>query len=170
MNTPTPNEDVRRRRRRGTRAKPLRFGGPYYGVGVKLCSACLLGINCRYDGKNKLDKNVLELTKKELLVPVCPEQLAGLPTPREPSEIKNGRVFTISGKDITEQFERGAKETLKIAKVFGIKEAIFKQKSPSCGCGLIYDGSFCGRVTKGDGITTSLLKKNNIKVVSEEDL
>lgn len=137
---------------------------------MKLCSACLLGIECRYDGKSKTDKKVLELAKKEKLIPVCPEQLGGLPTPRPPSEQREGKVITKTNKDVTREFIKGAEEVLKIAKLFGIKEAIFKQKSPSCGCGKIYDGSFTGNLIKGDGVATALLKKNGIKVVTEENL
>lgn len=137
---------------------------------MKLCSACLLGINCRYDGKRKPNKKVLALLKKEVLIPVCPEQLGGLPTPREPCERQGRKVVTRSGKDVTKNFLNGAKEVLKIAKLYKIKEAILKQRSPSCGCGQIYDGTFSGRIVKGNGITTSLLKKNKIKVISEEDL
>ena len=141
-----------------------------FGVRVKLCSACLLGIKCRYDGNGKKDKKVIELSRKEALISVCPEQMGGLATPRESSEIKNGKVFTQSEKDITENLQRGAEEVLKLAKLFDIKEAIFKQKSPSCGCGQIYDGTFSGKLIKGDGVTTALLKKKGIKVISEEDL
>jgi uncharacterized protein YbbK (DUF523 family) len=137
---------------------------------MKLCSACLLGIKCRYDGKRKPDKKVLKLAKKEALIPVCPEQLGGLSTPREPQEIKGRKVFTVSGKDITKNFKRGAEEALKLAKLFDLKEAILKQRSPSCGCGKIYDGTFSNKLTKGDGLTTALLKKNGIKVITEEDL
>ncbi|AGK60320.1 hypothetical protein Asulf_00287 [Archaeoglobus sulfaticallidus PM70-1] len=137
---------------------------------MKLCSACLLGINCRYDGRSKPSKKVLELARKEVLIPVCPEQLGGLPTPREQSELRGESVVTRSGKDITENLVRGAKQVLKIAKLFDVKEAILKQRSPSCGCGQIYDGTFTGTVIRGDGVTTALLKKHGIKVVSEEDL
>jgi len=137
---------------------------------MKLCSACLLGIRCRYDGKSKRNRKVIELTKKEILIPVCPEQLGGLPTPREPAEQKGKKVFTRSGKNVTKKILKGAKEVLRVAELFGIKEAILKQKSPSCGCGKIYDGTFTGKLIKGDGVTTSLLKKNKIKVISEEDL
>ncbi|MEM1563511.1 MAG: DUF523 domain-containing protein [Candidatus Bathyarchaeia archaeon] len=137
---------------------------------MKLCSACLLGIRCRYDGKDALNKKVIMLLKTETLIPVCPEQLGGLPTPREPAEIRGGRVITRSGKDVTENFKRGAEETLKIAKLFGIKEAVLKQGSPSCGCGRIYDGTFSGKVIEGDGVTTTLLKKHGIMVVTEENL
>lgn len=137
---------------------------------IILCSACLLGIKCRYDGESKSNKKVLKLAKKEFLIPVCPEQLGGLPTPREPAEQRGRKVFTKSRKDVTKSFKRGARQVLKIAKLFGIKEAIFKQRSPSCGCGQIYDGTFSGRIIRGDGVTTALLKRNGIKVVSEEDL
>jgi len=137
---------------------------------VILCSACLLGINCRYDGKLKPNKKVIELAKREILIPVCPEQLGGLPTSREPAEQRGRKVVTKSGRDVTENFKKGAKEALKLAKLFGIKEAILKQESPSCGCGEIYDGTFSGNIIKGDGITTLLLKKNKIKVISEGDL
>jgi uncharacterized protein YbbK (DUF523 family) len=137
---------------------------------MKICSACLLGIKCRYDGKNKRNEKILELAKKEILIPVCPEQLGGLPTPREPAEQKGKKVITKSGKDVTKNFKKGARQVLKIAKFLGIKEAILKQKSPSCGCGQIYDGSFSEKIIKGNGVTTALLKRNGIKVISEEEL
>ena len=137
---------------------------------MKLCSACLLGIKCRYDSKSKPNKKVMELLKKEVLIPVCPEQLGGLPTPRENREIRGKKVITKSGRDETKNHKMGAEETLKLAKLFGIKEAILKQKSPSCGYGKIYDGTFSRKLIKGDGITTALLKKNKIKVITEEDL
>ena len=137
---------------------------------VRLCSACLLGINCRYNRETKPNKKVLELSKTETLIPVCPEQLGGLATPRDPSEIRGDKVFASNGKDVTGEFEKGARETLKIAKLFNVREAILKQRSPSCGCGQIYDGTFSGKIIKGDGVTADLLKKNGIKVVSEEDL
>lgn len=137
---------------------------------MKLCSACLLGIKCRYDGKSKPDEKVMELSKKEVLIPVCPEQLGGLPTPRENREIRGKKVIAKSGRDETKNYKKGAEETLKLAKLFGIKEAILKQRSPSCGCGQIYDGTFSGKLIKGDGVTTALLKKKGIKVISEEDL
>jgi len=135
-----------------------------------LCSACLLGIKSRYDNKTKPNKKVIRLSKKEIFIPVCPEQLGGLPTPREQAEQRGNKVITKSGKDVTQNFRKGAKEVLKLAKLFGIKKVILKQRSPSCGCGQIYDGTFSGRIIKGDGVTTTLLKKNGIKVISEEDL
>lgn len=137
---------------------------------MKLCSACLLGIKCRYDGQSRPNSKVLALAKKEALIPVCPEQLGGLATPRIPQEKVGKRILNKVGEDVTDNFNRGAEEVLKLAKLLGIKEAIFKQKSPSCGCGLIYDGTFSGNVIKGDGFTTELLKKNGIKVISDEEL
>ncbi len=97
---------------------------------IKICSACLLGVICRYDGKSKPNKKVINLVGKEILIPVCPEQLGGLPTPREPSEQKGRKVFTKSGKDVTENFTKGAEQVLQLAKIFGIKKAILKQRSP----------------------------------------
>lgn len=137
---------------------------------MKLCSACLLGIQCRYDGMSVPNEKVIALSKTELLIPVCPEQLGGLPTPREKAERYGRDVVTIGGKCVTENFKNGAAEVLKIAKLYNITEAILKQRSPSCGCGQIYDGSFSGKIIHGDGITTELLKSNGIKVLSEEDL
>ena len=137
---------------------------------IILCSACLLGIKCRYDGRSKPNEKVIKLSKKEIFIPVCPEQLGGLPTPRKPAEQRENKVITKSGKDVTQNFKRGAKQVLKLTKLLSIKEAILKQRSPSCGCGQIHDGTFSGRIIKGDGVTTSLLKRNGIKVISEEDL
>ncbi len=137
---------------------------------MKLCSACLLGVECRYNGRDSYNEKVAALLKTEVLIPACPEQLGGLPTPREPVELKEGRAVTKSGNDVTENLLRGAKQVLKLAKLFNAKEAILKQGSPSCGCGRLYDGSFSGRIIKGDGITTILLKKNGIRVISDEDL
>jgi len=137
---------------------------------MKFCSACLLGIKCRYNGKGKPNKKVIKLSKKEALIPVCSEQMGGLSTPRETAEKKKGKVITKSGKDVTLNFKKGAREVLKIAKLLGIKKAILKQRSSSCGCGKIYDGTFSGKVIKGDGVTAALLKRNSIKVIGEEDL
>ncbi len=137
---------------------------------MKLCSACLLGVNCRYDGGNKRNAKVMELSRKEKLIPVCPEQLGGLPTPREVTERKGRKVFTASGNDVTDYFVRGANAVLKIARKNGVKGAILKQRSAACGCGQIYDGTFSGKVMEGDGVTAELLKANGIKVVTEEDL
>ena len=137
---------------------------------IKICSACLLGVICRYDGKSKPNEKVINLIGKEVLIPVCPEQLGGLATPREGVELKGKMAITKLGKDVTKNFTKGAEQVLNIAETLGIKEVILKQRSPSCGCGQIYDGTFSGKIIKGDGITAALLKKNGIKVVLEEDL
>lgn len=137
---------------------------------MKIVSACLAGINCRYDGGSKANQKVIELVKKGEAIPVCPEQLAGLTTPRTPTEEKDGKIITKDGKDLTKEFQEGAQKALKIAKSSNCKEAILKSKSPTCGCGKIYDGSFSGKLVEGDGVFTKLLKENNISVVTEEDL
>lgn len=138
---------------------------------MKLCSACLLGMDCKDNGGNNKDKKVFKLAKKEILIPVCPEQFGGLPTPREKASRKGRKkVITESGKDVTKNFTKGAEEVLKIAKIFGAEEAILKQRSPSCGSGQIYDKTFSRKIIKGDGVTAALLKRNGIKVISEEDL
>ena len=137
---------------------------------MKLCSACLLGIPCRYDGKSKPNAKVLDLAKKEVLIPICPEQLGGLPTPREESQRDGNRIVTPTGRDLTKEFQKGAENVVLIARLLGIKEAILKQKSPSCGCGKVYDGTFTENLIQGDGITTELLKKEGLSVISEDDL
>ena len=137
---------------------------------MKLCSACLLGLSCRYDGKSKPNEKVINLAAKETLIPICPEQLGGLSTPRKPAEQKNGQVITEDGDDVSINFESGAKQVLELAKLYDIKSAILKQRSPSCGCGQIYDGTFSRTIIEGDGITTKLLKENGIEVLTEDDL
>jgi len=146
----------------------------------KLCSACLLGIKCRYDGRSKPHQKVLALAERETLIPVCPEQLGGLPTPRPAQELQGcsgedvlegrGEVKNVRGEDVTENFIQGAQETLHLARIFGVKEAILKQESPSCGCGRTYDGSFSGRTISGKGVTAALLEKEGITIITEEDL
>nr|VFK47179.1 MAG: Uncharacterized conserved protein YbbK, DUF523 family [Candidatus Kentron sp. TC]VFK47949.1 MAG: Uncharacterized conserved protein YbbK, DUF523 family [Candidatus Kentron sp. TC] len=137
---------------------------------MKLCSACLLGIDCVYDGGNNKNEEILRLLRRETLIPVCPEQLGGLPTPRIPAEQRGQRVITKKGIDVTENFRKGARETLRLARLYGAREVILKQRSPSCGVGQIHDGTFSGRVIVGNGITAALLKENGLKVMSEEDL
>ncbi len=137
---------------------------------MRLCSACLLGIECRYDGKSNRDEKVLELAKKEVLIPVCPEQLGGLSTPRTPAERRGDKVVSKKGEDFTDRFVKGAEITLQIARIFGVEEAILKQKSPSCGSGITYDGTFSHSFVERDGVTAEVLKKNGINVISEEEL
>lgn len=133
-----------------------------------LVSACLCGVNCKYNGKNNLNEEMLELLKRGEALLICPEQMGGLETPRNPSEIKviNGeiKVFMNDGRDVTENYKRGAKEVLRLAKELNIKKAILKKKSPSCGCGEIYDGTFSGNLVSGNGITAALLLENGIEI------
>jgi len=150
---------------------------------MRLCSACLLGVECRYDGKSNLkkasEKLILEF-KNGGIIPVCPEQLGGLSTPRIPQEIQGMsgsyvldgkcRVINKKGDDVTRQFINGAYGVLRIAQLLGIIEYIGVQKSPSCGCGKIYDGTFTKTLIDGEGVTTALLKRNGINVTLEEDL
>jgi len=135
-----------------------------------IVSACLAGINCRWDGEARPNPKIIEMIKDGKAIPVCPEQLGGLPTPRTPSEQRGDKVFAKDGNDVTVQFRKGAEEILKIAKMINCNQAIFKSKSPSCGCGKIYDGSFFGKLIDGDGVTAKLLKENNIKVITEEEI
>lgn len=135
-----------------------------------LVSACLLGINCKYSGKNNYNENVLEYLKDKEVIPICPEIYGGLPTPRHASEIIDGRVKSKDGIDVTAEYQKGAEETLKLAKMLNVKKALLKAKSPSCGSGQIYDGTFSGIVIPGDGITAKLLKENDIEVITEIDL
>ena len=134
-----------------------------------LVSACLAGLHCRYDGKDKSNEHVMRLIAEGKAIPVCPEQLGGLPTPRPCSQIKENRVITEDGEDVTVQFHRGAEEALAIAKLAGAKKAILKSKSPSCGSGKIYDGNFTGTLISSDGIFTALCKRNGIEVVTEDE-
>ena len=134
-----------------------------------LVSACLLGVPCRYDGTGIADARVLALAEKHHLIPVCPEQLGGLPTPRPPAERHDTRVLTRDERDFTAAFTRGAEETLRLAKLFSCRIAILKANSPSCGSGQIYDGCFCGRLIPGDGLTAALLKQDGLTVLSEKD-
>lgn len=135
-----------------------------------LISACLLGCACRYDGKSKPHPLAQELARRGLAVPVCPEQLGGLSTPRIPSERQGQRVVMQNGRDVTAEYRRGAEEALAIARLYGCQIAVLKERSPSCGHGQIYDGTFAGRLTDGDGVTAELLRENGITVYGESDL
>lgn len=135
-----------------------------------LVSACLLGVACRYDGKSKPDERVIALKEKYNLIPVCPECLGGLASPRNPSEIQGDKVVSKDGTDVTVQYNKGAEETLRIAKMLDCKYAILKEKSPSCGNGKIHNGKFDGGLIDGDGITARLLKENGVQVIGESQL
>lgn len=135
-----------------------------------LVSACLLGVNCRYKGDGQYLEGVERLMACAELIPVCPEVYGGLPTPRTPAERCGDRVLMRDGKDVTEQFHKGAREALNLARLFGAKYALLKERSPSCGAGEIYDGSFTGGKTVGNGVAAEYLMKNGVAVYGETRL
>ena len=137
-----------------------------------LISMCLLGEPCRYDGKSvPLDGTIIEkLKEKYTLVTVCPEQEGGLPTPRIPAERQGKNVVRRDDVDVTAEYRKGAEVALSLCRRFGISIALMKAKSPSCGAGRIYDGTFSGTLTDGDGVTVSLLSGNGIKIFTENDI
>lgn len=135
-----------------------------------LVSACLAGAPCRYDGESKGDQKVIDLVNRGEAIPVCPEQLGGLTTPRVSCEIQGDKVMNKEGFDCTAEFELGAERTLAIAQALGVTKAILKAKSPSCGCRKIYDGTFSGTLVDGYGRAAELLMKHGISVCTEEDL
>jgi len=124
----------------------------------------------KYNGGSNKNNTILELSHKFLFVPLCPEQLGGLSTPRPPAEIIGEKVITINGIDVTENYLRGANEALYFAKIYNVKYAILKDGSPSCGSNYIYDGTFTGTKVAGMGITARLFRENGIKVFSERNL
>lgn len=134
-----------------------------------IVSSCLAGFKCKYNGEANTDERIVELVRSGKAIPICPEQLGGLTTPRVPSEISGDRVISKKGADVTAQFIKGAEIALEIAKLYDCTEAILKLGSPSCGKGAIYDGTFSGTLVQGDGITAKLLNKNGIRVITEEE-
>lgn len=135
-----------------------------------LISACLLGINCRYDGTGKFIEQLDILKEKYHLIPVCPEIYGGLETPRQPAEKIGDRIVTKDGRDVTDNYKKGANEILKLAKFYNCKLAILKERSPSCGHGKVYDGTFSGILIDGDGVTSELLMENGITVIGESQI
>ncbi|MBU3106558.1 DUF523 domain-containing protein [Clostridium gasigenes] len=144
-----------------------------------LISACLCGVNCKYNGGNNFNEKCLELFESGKGILICPEEIGGLSTPRLPAEIKGevsgiliekSKIINNKDEDVSENFIRGAKEVLKIAKEKNIHKAILKEGSPSCGVNFIYDGNFNGNKINGCGLTTYILKENGINVISEEQL
>ena len=135
-----------------------------------LVSACLLGISCRYDGQAKPCGAVMDLRAAHQLVPFCPEVYGGLPTPRPPAERVGDRVLTGAGDDVTDAYRKGAAEALRVCRLTGCQAAVLKARSPSCGAGSIYDGSFSGPLVPGDGVSAALLKEAGDQLVDEDGL
>ena len=135
-----------------------------------LVSACLMGVNCKYNGTNNKNDEVLKLSETFELIPICPECDGGLKTPRHPSEILNNCVVNSIDEDVTAQFLKGAKIALETAKNEGITTAVLKARSPSCSKNYIYDGTFSKTLIKGQGVTAKLLTDNNINVFSEDEI
>lgn len=135
-----------------------------------IVSACLLGMATRYDGNSKFNEELYSIIKNHEIIPLCPEQLGGLATPRKPNEIRNGKVIELSGKDNTELYIKGAEETMRIAQLLKCNFAILKEGSPSCGRNNIHDGTFSGSKIPGQGITTRLLLNNGVTVLSEKQI
>ncbi|HNX74320.1 MAG TPA: DUF523 domain-containing protein [Candidatus Rifleibacterium sp.] len=146
-----------------------------------MISACLLGIQCSYKATASADflQGPLLLQQDFELVPVCPEQLGGMPTPRIPSELVSsakevlagrGRVLAKDGRDVTDCFIRGAGEVLRLARLFAVELVVLKTRSPSCGLKSVYDGTFSGKLIVGSGVTARLLLDNGFKVLDEQDL
>lgn len=135
-----------------------------------LVSACLLGANCKYSGDHNFCPAVAALAERHTLIPVCPEQLGGLPTPRTPAERVGERVMTEDGRDVTEQYRRGAEEAVKLAKLLGAEGAVLKFRSPSCGCGTIYDGTFSHTRIPGNGVAAQAILDMGLPVWTEENI
>jgi uncharacterized protein YbbK (DUF523 family) len=131
-----------------------------------LVSACLLGVNCKYDGGNNYSEEIDEFLKDYEVIPICPEIMGGLPTPRIAAEQLGDKVVTEDGKDVTSEFLKGANECLFLAKKYNVKKALLKLRSPSCGSDSVYDGTFSHTLIKKDGVTTELLRKNGIEIIA----
>ena len=134
-----------------------------------ILSACLAGENCKYNGGNNHNEKLMEALRDHQVIKVCPEVMGGLPTPRIPSEITGGRVMNRAGEDVDGNFRLGARLALEKAREAGCDLAVLQPRSPSCGCGQIYDGSFSGVLVPGNGIFADLLKKNGLTCMTPED-
>ena len=151
----------------GAELNDLRLPPPKQEKEPLLVSACLLGAACRYDGKKKEYPELQVLQTRYRFIPVCPEQLGGLATPRDPAELTGGRVMTETGTDVTAAYAAGAEEALHLAKCCGCKKALLKERSPSCGCKEIYDGTFSRTLIPGMGMTAKRLMDAGMKIFGE---
>lgn len=132
-------------------------------------SACLLGRNVKYNGKNNFSSKLVEKLKGLEIIEICPEVLGGLPVPRDPAEIVDGKVITKNWVSVDNEFRKGAQKALDIIKKEGVDLVVLQSRSPSCGKGYIYDGTFSSKLIKGDGIFVRLLEENGIKAIDVED-
>ena len=137
---------------------------------ILLMSACLMGVNCRYDGGGKTLAALPQLMERYHVIPVCGEVMGGMTTPRIPSERMKDRVIDREGNDVTANFRRGAEEVLHLAQLYGAKKALLKERSPSCGYGKIYDGTFSGILIEGNGVTAQLLAEHGVEVFGESKI
>lgn len=135
-----------------------------------LVSACLFGNKCRYKGDDCFNEKLAKLGENAVLIPVCPEQLGGLSTPRNPAERVGEKIISNVGKDVTEEYTRGANLAVQIAKANDVDFCVFKANSPSCGKGIIYDGTFSGGKTQGNGLATEMLLKEGFTVLTEDEI
>ena len=133
-------------------------------------SKCLCGYNCKYNGGNNYEERIKDIIDKNEVIYICPEVFGGLPIPRIPFELKNGRAINKEGIDVTDKVMEGCKIALKMIKENNIDKVILKEKSPTCGVHFIYDGTFTHKKIKGCGLLTQMLIKENIEVISNEDL
>ncbi|MCI8284221.1 MAG: DUF523 domain-containing protein [Firmicutes bacterium] len=139
-------------------------------------SSCLIGIQCKYNGGDNKSEEVIDFLADKNYIAVCPEVMGGLPVPRVPAEIKGSRVINREDRDVTAEFESGAKKALETALAEAqragepIEAAVFQERSPSCGCGQVYDGDFSGRLVEGDGIAARLFKKSGIRVINKHEI
>ena len=135
-----------------------------------IVSACLAGLETNYLGEAWPHPKVLKLIKEGKALPICPEQLGGLSTPRPPAERRGMGVVTRDGRDVTEQFKKGAEEAARLVELSGAEKAILKAKSPSCGVGCTYDGTFSDTLVDGDGVTAEMLRKMGLQLFTEDDI
>ena len=135
-----------------------------------MVSACLLGENCKYSGGNNRHEKVLEYIKGHEVIPICPEVMGGLPTPRPPAEIVHGEVINSLGVSVDREYRLGAEKALKLAREKQIDLAILQPRSPSCGTREIYDGTFSGKKIPGMGVTAALLKEKGFTVLGADEL
>lgn len=133
-------------------------------------SACLLGENCKYSGGNNRNQRVIDFVRGHEVIPVCPELAAGMPAPRPPVELKNGRAVQQSGADVDEIYREGVRRTMAQLAETPVALAILQPRSPTCGVRRVYDGSFTGRLIPGEGLLARALREAGIPTAEPDDL